>query len=159
MVQLSHLCMNTGKTVALTIKTFTSKVTSLLFNILSRFVIVFLPRSKCLLISWLQSPSTVILEPKNRKSFSVFTFPPCICHGVTEPNAMILAFWMLSFKQTFHSPLLPSSRFSLFLLHFMPIEWYAYLRLFIFLPAILTPACDSCRLAFHIIYSAYKLIK
>jgi len=88
------------KNFTLTRKTFTSKVTYLLFNVLSSFVIVFLQRSKCLLISWLQSPSTVILEPKNRKSFTVSTFSPCICHEVIEPNAMILAFWMLCFKQT-----------------------------------------------------------
>ena len=71
MVQLSHPYMTTGKTIALTIRTFTGKVLSLLFNMLSRFVIPFLPRSKCLLISWLQSPSTVILEPKKIKSVTV----------------------------------------------------------------------------------------
>ena len=78
MVQLSHLYMTTGKTIALTIWTFVGKVMSLLFNTLSRFVIAFLPRSKCLLISWLQSPSAVILKPKNRKSITASTFPPSI---------------------------------------------------------------------------------
>ena len=75
MVQVSHLYMTTGKTIALTIRTFVSKVMSLLFNALSRFVIAFLPRSKCLLISWLQAPFTVILETKKVKSVTVSTFP------------------------------------------------------------------------------------
>ena len=72
MVQLSHPYMTTGKIIALTIRTFVSKVMSLLFNVLSRFFIAFLPRSKHVLILWLQSPSAVILEPKNIKSFTVF---------------------------------------------------------------------------------------
>ena len=76
MVQLSHPYMTTGKTIALTVRTFVSKVMSLLFNMLSRFVIAFLPRSKYLLISWLQSPSAVILEPKKRKSAPASTFSP-----------------------------------------------------------------------------------
>ena len=75
MVQISHLYMTTGKTIALTIQTFVSKVMSLLFNTLSRFVIGFLPRSKCLLISWLHSPSTVILEPKKMVSHCFHFFP------------------------------------------------------------------------------------
>ena len=80
--------MTTGKTIALTRQTFVSKVLSLLFNMLSSLVIVFLPRSKHLLISWLQSPSAVILEPKKIKSVTVPTFPPCICHEVMELDAM-----------------------------------------------------------------------
>ena len=80
MVQPSHLYVITGKTIALTIQTFVGKVMSLLFNMLSRFVIAFLPRSKCLLISWLQSPSTVILEPKKIKSVTVSIVSPSICH-------------------------------------------------------------------------------
>ena len=76
MVQLSHLYMTTGKTIALTIQTFVGKVMSLPFNMLSRCVIAFLPRGKCLLISWLQSPSVVILEPKKIKSVTVSTFSP-----------------------------------------------------------------------------------
>ena len=76
MVHLSHLCMTTGKTIALTIQTFVGKVMYLLVNTLSRFVIVFLPRSKCLLVSWLQSPSAVILEPKKIKSVTIsIVFP------------------------------------------------------------------------------------
>ena len=102
MVQLSHPYMTTGKTIALTRRTFVSKVVSLIFNRLSKFVIVFLPRSKPLLISWLQSPSVVILEPKKIKSVTAYNFPPSICHEVIGPDAMILAFWMLSFKPAFH---------------------------------------------------------
>ena len=74
MVQLSYQYMTTGKTIALTIWTFVGKMMSLLFNMLPRFVIAFLPKSKCLLISWLQSPSAVILEPKKTKSVTVSTF-------------------------------------------------------------------------------------
>ena len=80
------------KTKLLTIWTFVSKVMSLLFNILSKFVIAFLPRSKHLLISWLQSPSAVILEPKKIKSLTVSIVSPTICHEVMEPDAMILVF-------------------------------------------------------------------
>ena len=87
--------------LALTRWTFVVKVMSLLFNILSRLVIAFLPRSKHLLISWLQSPSAVILEPKNIKSATVSTVSPSICHEVMGPDAMIFIFWMLSFKSTF----------------------------------------------------------
>ena len=84
--------MTTGKTIALTRQTFVDKVTSLLFNILSRLVIVFLPRSKCLLISWLQSPSVVILEPKKIKSATVSIVSPSTCYEVMGPDAMILVF-------------------------------------------------------------------
>ena len=99
-VQLSHPYITTGKTIALTIWTFVDKVMSLLFNMLTRFVIAFLPRSKCLLISWLLSPSTVILEPKRMKSVTV-SIVPSICYEVMGLDAMILVFWMLSFKPTF----------------------------------------------------------
>ena len=88
--QLSHPDMTTGKTVALTRGTFVSKVMSLLFNTLSRFVITFLPRSKHLLISWLQSPSALILEPPKIKSVTVSTVSPSICHEVMGPDAMTL---------------------------------------------------------------------
>ena len=91
-IQLSHPYMTTGKTIALTRWTFVGKVVSLLFNMLSRLVIAFLPRSKCLLISWLQSPSAVILEPRKIKSLAVsIVFPP-ICHEVMGPDATILVF-------------------------------------------------------------------
>ena len=88
-VQLSHPYMTTGKTIALTKRTFVSKVMSLLFNMLSRLVIAFLPRSKRLLISWLQSLSAVILEPKKIKSVTISTFSPSICHEVVGPINVI----------------------------------------------------------------------
>ena len=91
-VQLSHPYMTTGKTIALTRQTFVGKVISLLFNILSRLVITFLPRSKHLLISWLQSPSAVILEPEKIKSDTVSTVSPSICYEVMGSDAMILVF-------------------------------------------------------------------
>ena len=91
-VQLSHRYMTTGKTIALTKHTFVDKVMSLLFNMLSRLVMVFLPGSKHLLISWLQSPSAVILEPQKIKSATVSTVSPSICHEVMGPDAMILVF-------------------------------------------------------------------
>ena len=100
MVWLSHLHMTTGKTIALIIKTFVSKLISLFLNTLSRFVIFFLPRSKHLIISWLQSPSAVILEPE-KNSITVSVVSPSICHKVLEPDAKILVFWMLSFKPAF----------------------------------------------------------
>ena len=84
--------MTTGKTIALTRRTFVGKVVSLLFNMLSWLVITFLPRSKRLLISWLQSPSAVILEPKKIKSDTVSTVSPSICHEVVGPDAMIFVF-------------------------------------------------------------------
>ena len=89
-VQLSHPHMTTGKTKALTRWTFVGKVMSLLFNMLFRLVIAFLPRSKCLLISWLPSSSAVILEPKRIKSVTVSIVAPFICHEVMEPDALIL---------------------------------------------------------------------
>ena len=101
MVQISCLYMITGKTIALTIWTYDSKVMFLLFNTLSRFVISFLPRGKGLLISWLQSLSAVILEPKKRKSVTASSFSPSICYKVMGPDAMILAFLMLNFKPGF----------------------------------------------------------
>ena len=102
MVQLSNPYMNYWKkTIALTIWTFVSKVMSLFFNMLSRSFIVFLPRSKHILISWLQSPTTVIVEPKKIKSLTVSIVSPYICHEVMGADAMILVFWMLSIKPVF----------------------------------------------------------
>ena len=92
MVQLSHPYMTTGKTIALTRGTFVSKVMSLLFHILSSFVIAFLPRSKHVLMSWLQSPSAVILESKKMKSVPVSIVSPSFCHEVMGLDAMILVF-------------------------------------------------------------------
>ena len=91
-VQISHPYMTTRKTIALTGWTFVDKVMSLLFNMLSRLVITFLPRSKCLLISWVQSPSAVILEPTKIKSATVSNVSPSVCHEVVGPDAMILVF-------------------------------------------------------------------
>ena len=117
-VQLSHPYVTTGKTLALTRWTFVGKVMSLLFNMLSRLIIAFLSRCTRLLISWLQSPFTVILEPKKIKFVTV---SPSICNEVMEPDAMILVFyeyWVL--RQLFHSLLSLSSRDSLVLLYFLP---------------------------------------
>ena len=100
-VQLSHSYTPTGKTIALTRQSFVGKVMSLLFNMLSRLVIAFLPRSKLLLISWLQSPYAVILEPPKMKSLTVSIVSPSIYHEVMGLDAMILVFWLLSFKPTF----------------------------------------------------------
>ena len=101
-VQLSHLYMTTGKTIALTRWTSVGKVMSLLFNMLSRFVIAFLPERKCLLILWLQSPSAVILEPKKIKSVTISSVSPSICHEVMRPDAMVLVFLNVeSFKPGF----------------------------------------------------------
>src|SRR5574340_341194 len=91
-VQLSHPYMTTGKTIALTRRTFVGKVMSLLLNMISRLVITFLPRSKCLLFSWLQSPSAVILEPRKIKSDAISTVSPSISHEVMGPDAMIFVF-------------------------------------------------------------------
>ena len=91
-IQLLHPYMTTGKAIALTRQTFVGRVMSLLFNMLSRLVITFLPRSKCLLISWLQSPSAVILEPPKIKSVTVSIVSPSICHEVMGLDAMILVF-------------------------------------------------------------------
>ena len=117
--------MTTGKTIDLTRQTFVGKVMSLLFNMLYRLVIAFLPRSKYLLMSWLQSPSAVILEPKKIKAVTVSTISPSICHEVMGPDAMIFVFLYFFFfercvlSQLFHSPLSLSLRGSL-VLHFMP---------------------------------------
>ena len=116
----SHPYMTTGKTIALTRWTFVGKVMSLLFYTLSKFVITFLPRSKGLLISWLQSPSAVILEPKKIKSVTVNIVSPSICHELMgpEPWSSFFECWVLS--HLFHSPLAPSSRSSLVPLCLLP---------------------------------------
>ena len=125
MVQLSHPYMTNGKTIALIIWTFVSKVISLFFDMLSRFVKASLPRiGKHLLISWLQSLSTVILEPKKIKSGIASTFSLFICHEVMGLDAMVLVFECWLSSQLFHSPLSPSSRGSLIPLHFLPLKWY-----------------------------------
>ena len=145
--------MTTGKTIALTIQTFVSKVMSLLFYMLSRFVIAFLPRSKCLLISWLQSLLAVILKPKKMKIFIVSIVSPSIYHEVTGQDAMVLVFWILSFKPAFSlsSFTFIKRLFSSSLLSAIRVVSSVYLRLLIFLPAILCPACASSSLAFCMI--------
>ena len=100
-VQLLHPYMTTGKTIALTRQTFVSKVMSLLFNMLSQLVITFLLSSKCLFISWLQSPSAVTLEPPKIKSITVSIVSPSICHEVMGPDAMILVFWIFGWVLIF----------------------------------------------------------
>ena len=134
---------------------------SLLFNMLSRLVLTFLPRSKRLLISWLQSPSAVILEPPKIKSDTVPNVSPSISHEVMGPDAMIFIFWMLSFKPTFSlSPFTFIKRlFSSSSLSAIRVVSSAYLTLLIFLLAILIPACASSSPAFLRMYSAYKLNK
>ena len=112
-VQLSYPYMTTGKTIALTRRTLVGKVMSLLLNMLSRLVMTFLPRSKHLLISWLQSPSAVILEPPKIKFDTVSTVSSSICHEVMGLDAMIFVFWMLSFKPTFSLSSFTASRGSL----------------------------------------------
>ena len=119
-VQLSDPYMTSGNAIALTRQTFVGKVMSLLFNRLSRLVITFLPRSKHLLISWLQSPTAVILEPPKIKSATVSTVSPSICHEVMGPDAMVFVFWMLSLSQLLTLLFSVSSRGSLVFLHFLP---------------------------------------
>ena len=134
---------------------------SLLLNMLSRLIITFLPRSKSLLISWLQSPSAVILELQKIKSDTVSTVSPSISHEVMGPDAMIFVFWILSFKPTFSlstftfiKRLFSSSSFSA-----IRVVSSAYMRLLVFLLGILIPVCASSSPAFHTAYSAYKLNK
>ena len=134
---------------------------SLFFNTLSMFVIAFLPRSKCLFISWLQSPSAVILEPRKNKVCHCFHCFPIYLSWSDGTRCHDLSFWMLSFN-----PALSLSSFTfierLFISFLLSAIWLvssAYLRLLIFLPAILISACASCSLAFLVMYSACKLNK
>ena len=135
---------------------------SLLFNMLSKFFIALFPRNKCLLISWLQSPSTVILEPKKIKSVTISTFYSSVYHEVMELDAMILVFLMLIFKPAFSL-----SSFTLIMMLLSSSSLYAitmvsyggimsYLRLMILLLAILIPTCISFSPAFYLMYSANK---
>ena len=160
-VQLSHLYMTTGKTIALTRQTSVSKVMSLLFNMMSSLVITFLLRSKHLLISCLQSPSAVILEHKKIKPVTVSIASPSMYHQEMRPDAMILVFWMLSIK-----PMFSLSSFTFFkrlfstsLLSAIRVVSSAYLRLLIYLWAILTPVYASSSPVFPMMCFAYKLNK
>ena len=144
-VQLSHTYMTTGKTIDLTGWTFIDKVMSLLFNLLSKLVITFLPMSNCLLISWLQSPSAVILEPPKTGPATVSTVSPSISYEVMGPDAIVLVLWMLSFKPTFSlsSVTVLKRHFSSSSLSAIRVVSSEYLRLLIFLLAILIPTCAS----------------
>ena len=137
-VQLSHPYVTTEKTIDLTRWTFVCKEISLLFNTLSSFGIAFLQRHKHILISWLQSPSAVILEPKKRKSVTVSIISPSICHEVMGLDTMIFIFLMLSFKPTFSLPSFTFIKrlFSSSSLSAIRVVSSAYLRLLIFLPVI-----------------------
>ena len=157
MVQLSHPYMTTRKTIALTIRTFVRKEMSLLFNILSRFLKAFFPSSKRLLISWLQSPSSVVLDPKksNLSLFPLFPLLFAMTWWDQMPWSYFFECWVLS--PLFHSPLSPSSSGSLFsssLLSAIEVVSSAYLRILIFLPAVLIPAWASSSPTFHMMYSA-----
>ena len=152
--------MSTGKTVALTIWTFVSKVMFLLFTVLSRVAKALLPRSKCLLISWLQSLSAVVLKPKEITFVIASTFSP-VCHEVMRPSVMIFVFGMLHFNWCYslYSFTLMKRLLSLSSLFAIRVISCTYLRLLIFLQAIIIPVCDSSIPAFHMMYSAYKLNK
>ena len=134
---------------------------SLLFNALSRLVITFLPRSKHLLIPWLQLQSTVIWEPPKMKSVTVSIVSPSSCHEVMGPDAMILVFWIWSFKPTFSlsSFTFIKRLFSSSLLSAIRVVLSAYLRWLLFLLAILIPSCASSSPTFLMMCSAYKLNK
>ena len=163
-IQLSHPYMTTGKAIALTRQTFVGKVMSLLFNMLSRLVIALLPRCKRLLISWLQSPSAVILEPPPKKSLTVSIYLPWSdgtgCHDLSDGTGRRdLSFF--SFEPTFSlsSFIFIKRLFSSSSLSAIRVGSSAYLRLLIFLLAILIPAYASSSPVFLMMCSAYKLNK
>ena len=155
----SYPYTTTRKIIVLTVWAFVSEMISLLFNTLFRFVIAFLPRSKCLLISWLQSPSAVILDPKKIKSVTASTFSFSICYEVMGPDAMILflSFLTVEIQASFFTLLFHPPQEALWFL-FIAIRMvsFAYLRLLIFLLTILIPLCDSSSLEIHMMYSAFK---
>ena len=152
MVQLSHSYMITGKTIAYLYRPLSAKrPSSLLFNKLSRFVIAFLSWSKCLLISWLQSSPAVILDPKKIKSLTVPIVCPSICHEVMSLDAMILVFWMLSFKPVFlpshfHKEALCFLSFWLVPICFLSLGW-CYLHIWDYWYFLIS-TCESSSLAF-----------
>ena len=154
MVQVSHPYMTMEK--PLTIWTIVSKHVSA-FYMLPRLIIAFLPKSKCLFISWLQSPSAVFLESKKTNFVTAPTFFPSICHEVMGPGAMILLFWMCSFKPAFSlsSFTLIKRLFSSSSLSAIGVASSVYLRLLIFLLAVLIPVCESSSLAFYMMHFAH----
>ena len=153
--------MTTGKTIALTRRTLVGKVMSLLLNMLSRLLIIFLPRSKRLNFMATVTICSNFGAQEDKVCHCFHFFPPSICHEVMEPDAMILVFWMLSFKPTFSlsSFTIIKRLFSSSSISAIRVVSSAYLRLLIFLPAVLIPACDSSNQAFHLMSSAYKLNK
>ena len=157
----SHPDMTTGKTIALTRQTFVRKVVSLLFNMLSKFIRAFLPRSKHLLTSWLQSSSAVILEPKKRKSVIFSTVSLSICYDWWNWLPWSLFFWMLSFKPAFSLSCFTFIKklFSFSSISAIRVLSCTSLNLLICLPTILIPACASSSPAFHMMYFAYSLNK
>ena len=161
MVQQSHSYMTTGKTIALTIWIFVSKMMPLLFNTLSRFVIAFLLRNKYLLISRLQSPFALILETKKKEICHYFHFFPRICHEMIGSDAMFFIFFVLSFKPAFSlsSFTLIKMPFSSSSLYAIRVVSSAYLRLLVFLWSVFIPFYDSFSLEFLMTYTAYRLNK
>jgi len=164
-VQLSHLYMTTGKTIALTRQTYVGKVVSLFFNMLSRLVITFLPRSKCLLISWLHEiicsdfGAQKSKEWQEKLSVTISNVSPSICHEEMGLDVMILVFWMLSVKLTFSlSSFTFINRLFNSSLSAINVVSSAYLRPLILLVAIVIPPCASSS-PFLMMYSAYKLNK
>ena len=155
MIQLSHPHLTTGKIIALILWTLVGRVMSLFFNTPSRFVIVFLPKN--IFFNFMaESLPTVILDPKKIKFVTASTFSPSICHKVMESDAMILVFWILSFKSSFSLYFtLIKQLFSSFSLSAIRAVSSAYLRLLLFVSAILIPACDSSILALHMMNSVY----
>ena len=152
MDQLSHLYMTTGKTTALIIWTSLGKVIGLVFNMLSRFVIAFLLKSKHLLILWLQSLSAKVLDPTKIKSVTVFIVSPSICHAVMRLDATMVVFWMLSFKSAFHSSLLLSSRDSSFRI------WNSSAGIPSTLPALFVVMLPKVTLTSHSRISGYRWV-
>ena len=157
-VQISHPYTTTGKTIALTRWIFVGKVMSLLFSMFSMLVIAFLPKSKHLLISWLQSPSAVILEPKKIKSVIVSIVSPSICHEMMGPDLVIFIFWMLTFKPAFSRSSFTFIKrlFSYPLLFVIKMVSTAYLRLLIFLLVILILACVWNHLVLYAVCHIFK---
>ena len=160
MVQLSHPHMTIGKTIALTIWNIVDKILSLFFNLISTFIMAFLPRSKYLLISWLQSPFTVILEHKKIKFVIVSNFPLLFVMKSCSQLPFFFFFECWALSQLFHSSLSLSSRGSLVLLHFLPLKWYHphFWGCWCF-PGNLIPACNSLSPEYSMMDSAYMLNK
>ena len=160
MVQLSHPCMTTGKTIALTLHTFVSKVMSLLFNMLSRLVIAFLPRSKEASFNFMAAVTICSdFGAQEKKVCHCFHCFPSICHKVMRLEAMMVIFQMLSFKPAFSlsSFTFINRFFSSSLLSTIRVISFAYLRLLVFIPAILIPTCASSSPEFHMMVSEFHI--